>query len=154
MGKSRAFARLALWVGLAGAAANCSDSTGPSVVSPTAMQVDPMRLDLVVGDTAEVRVVLLASGQPIPPNTRTNGGLRVCNMSWMGCVAHEDSVATVVGYAGTATAQTLLIAALRPGETSIPIHYLVETRCEDPPECLTMQEIDYLPSQNVGVRVR
>ncbi len=155
---SRVFARLGLWLGVLGAATSCSDSAGPSEIAPTAMQVDPLQLELAVGDTGQVHVVLLASGQVIAPDAQMNGSLHAqCSYGFPGpgalCEQYADSVAEVVGQTTTANATTFLIIGLRPGVTRVPIHYLAWHRCEDPPECWTAHEFDYLPSQSVTVTV-
>jgi len=114
------------------------------------MKVDPLQLEVSVGDTGQVHVVLLnGSGDTIPTNARLNGGLAARDLSPL----VYDSVAEVVGRTQSAMVTTMLIEGVSPGLDTIYISYRVHRPCTDWPECQTARSVDIL-GQQVTITVR
>ena len=120
----------------------CGDSTAPSGV-PTAISVEPSQLQLGVGDTARVRIVLLAG-------TRIVGAESDGWFTWDG----TSSSSRIVDEVRTSSMAEITIVGVAPGTDTWRFHYMKKTKCTDPPMCYSSHWYDYLPAQMLEVVVR
>lgn len=135
------------------AALACGDGTGPIAV--TSIDVDPQQLQLHVGDSAGVNVVLLADGHPVGVNASKNGALMDCYTGWdYYCSPGGAGLASkVVGYAYQGTVTTIWVEGVAPGRDTLWLHFMDWTPCSDPPMCYTSQLRDVFPPEKIPITV-
>src|SRR5688572_5068944 len=121
----------------------CGDSTAPSDVPPNAISVEPSHLQLGVGDTAQVRVVLLAGTRVVA--AESDGWF-----TWDG----TSSSSRMVDEVRTSSMAEITIAGVTPGTDTWRFRYMKKTECTDPPMCYSSHWYDYLPAHMLEVVVR
>jgi len=132
-------------------AASCNQPTKPSVpslLSPSSWNVEPLQLLLAVGDTGQVRVVLLKGNDTLGVDATMDGAVRVAyesNQPYPGI--------RIVNRTQTAKINIYSIEALAPGTEGLGFYYGKWGPCQDPPECLLREWVNLLPERHVVIAV-
>ena len=126
--------------------AACGEPTRPAE-GPTAdsWRVEPTQLQLGVGDTVQIRVVLFKGRDTLDVRLPHRGGV--------GTFIYGTALITLEGQTATKTLP-YRVAALGPGTAYVSFRYGEYGRCEDPPECFIRPWTDFLPGQDVVVAVQ
>ena len=146
-------ATLCIWA----VAASCGTPTEPALVSPTSMIVAPLQLQLAVGDTAQVRVVLLQGKDTVRIDARKDGSIMRCysvlcepqfGSEW------DGQSSRIVKTTYTATVEIDWVVGLAPGSETLEFLFGKSGPCPDPPECFLTGWVDLLPAQSVAITVQ
>ena len=150
--KIRAVPVAILFIGFV--AANCGKPTEPSVLSPDSWIIEPLQLQLAVGDTGQVRVVLLEGKDTLNVDARKNGAVTPC---YQLCITplhggqQNGQVSRIVKRTYTAKIEINWIEAFAPGTETLGFYYGKGGPCPDPPECLGEKWVNLLPAQDVVI---
>lgn len=130
--------------------AYCNSALAPSdsEVRASSWVLEPSHLQLTVGDTGEIRLVLFKGSDTLDIQSPQNA-----EIDWD---LYGDGFAFAhvrVDYT-TTNIRTYRIEALSPGTVYLAFRYGKYGRCQDLPECLLRDWTDYLPGLTATIEIQ